>query len=418
MTSSGPWPACLHRLVTTLITLAVTTGATACGPSLGNEPASANDPASSPASTPVALVGVRVVTMTSTAVLEDQTIVVRNGAIASMGPSSSAQLPADAVVIHGNGRYVMPALIDMHVHLATADLDAYLDAGIGTVRNMWGHAAIATMQREVAAGTRAGPTIVSASPGIDSPPAQWPATQLVTDPAQVRGIVQAQKDAGWPYIKVYTRLSPASFDSVMAAARSVGLPAIGHVPLAVDIGHALDEGMKSIEHLTGYDRAVSRTGRGGTIGWVDADVSRFPALATRSAQAGVWNCPTLAIYVELAKQHSGADREAIVRNRRLFVRELSRAGARILLGTNAGIDVVAPGSSIHDELRELVAAGLSPFNALRAGTTSAAEFLGLPDVGRIVVGARADLLVVRGNPLAECEPGESDRRDGDAGCVA
>jgi imidazolonepropionase-like amidohydrolase len=124
----------------------------------------------------------------------------------------------------------------------------------------------------------------------------------------------------------------------------------------------------------------------------------------------VWNCPTLAIFAELSKQHSAADRELIVRNRRLFVRELSRAGAHILLGTDAGIDVVAPGSSIHDELRELVAAGLSPFDALRAGTTSAAEFLGRPDVGRIVVGARADLLVVRGNPLADVS--QASRIDG------
>jgi len=409
MTSSGPGRRGLHCFVTALTTLVVT--ATACGPSLGNEPgAGVDDPASSPASTPIALVGVRVVTMTSPAVLEDQTIVVRDGTIASIGPASSAQLPADAVVIHGNGRYVMPALIDMHVHLANEDLDAYLDAGIGTVRNMWGHSGIATMQREVAAGTRASPTIVSASPGIDSPPAQWPATQLVTDPSQVRGIVQAQKDAGWPYLKVYSRLSRASFDSLMTAARSVGLPAIGHVPIAVDIAHALDEGMKSIEHLTGYDIAVSRAGRGGTWAWVDADESRFPALAARSAQVGVWNCPTLAIYAELAKQHSAADRELIVRNRRLFVRELSRAGARILLGTDSGIDIVAPGSSIHDELRELVTAGLSPFDALRAGTTSAAEFLGMPNVGRIVVGARADLLVIRGNPLADVS--QASRIDG------
>ncbi len=115
----------------------------------------------------------------------------------------------------------------------------------------------------------------------------------------------------------------------------------------------------------------------------------------------MWNCPTLAIFDELAKQHTAAERAAIVRNRGLFVRELSRAGARILLGTDAGIDVVAPGESVHDELREMVAAGLTPFDALRAGTTSAAEFLGRPDLGRVAVGARADLLLLEGNPLAD-----------------
>ena len=407
MTPLDPLRRRMMRLIMLPVMLEVTS--IACGGSLGSEPLpDPRDPAATTRSTPLAIVGVRVVAMTSSTALEDQTIVVRDGVIASIGPSSTAQLPADAVVIHGDNRYVMPALIDMHAHLASADLDAYLDAGIGTVRNMWGHAAIATMQREIAAGTRSGPTIVSASPGVDASPPQWPGTLLVTNAAQAREIVRAQAAAGWPYLKVYTRLSREMFDSVMVAARSVGIPALGHVPL--DVGHAIDEGMKSIEHLTGYGRAVSRTGRAGTWGWVDADVSRFASLAERSARAGVWNCPTLAIYTELAKQHSAAERELIVRNRRQFVRELSRAGGRILLGTDAGIDVVAPGTSIHEELRELVASGLSPFDALRAGTTSAAEFLGLPDVGRVVVGARADLLVLRGNPLVDVQ--QARRIDG------
>ena len=143
-----------------------------------------------------------------------------------------------------------------------------------------------------------------------------------------------------------------------------------------------------------------RTGRGGTLGWVDVDLARFPPVIAATVAAGVWNCPTLAIYSELAKQSSPADREAIVRNRRAFVRALAQAGGRILLGTDSGIDVVAPGTSIHDELRELVEAGLTPFDALRAGTTSAAEFLGRPDLGRVAVGARANLLLLEANPLA------------------
>src|SRR5690349_16810442 len=380
MTTPGHSSSRFRRLVTVLVTALVGS----CGRPVENEPVpNVTDPEAVPASTPVALVGVRVIPMTSNTVLDAQTIVVRDGVIAAIGPRASVQVPSDAVVIDGNGRYVMPALIDMHVHLSAADLDAYLDAGVGTVRNMWGHSGIATMRRDIDAGTRRGPTILSASPGVDGSPPQWPGTLLVTSAGDARAIVRAQKDAGWPYLKVYTRLSRESFDSVMVAARAVGITPLGHVPLDVDVAHAIEMGMRSIEHLTGYDRAVSRTGRSGTWAWIDADVSRFSALAELSAPAGVWNCPTLAIYSELAKQHSAAERETILRNRRLFVRELTRAGAKILLGTDAGIDVVAPGVSVHTELRELVAAGLTPFDALRAGTTSAAEFLGL-DVGRVV----------------------------------
>ena len=374
----------------------------ACGRPLENEPTqAARDPVASPATTPLALVGVRVVPMTSNVVLVDQTIIVRDGVVTALGPSAATPVPAGATVVTAGGRYVMPALIDMHVHLSSADLDAYVNAGIGTVRNMWGFASIATMQRDIEAGARVGPTIISASPGLDGPPTQWPGTLLITDAREARALVRAQADAGWPYLKVYTRLTPEVFDSVMVAARSFGITPIGHVPFEVDVLHAMDAGMKSIEHFTGYDRVVSRTRRAGTWGWADADPSRFASLVEATVRAGVWNCPTLAIFDELAKQHTAAERAAIVRNRGLFVRELSRAGARILLGTDAGIDVVAPGESVHDELREMVAAGLTPFDALRAGTTSAAEFLGRPDLGRVAVGARADLLLLEGNPLAD-----------------
>jgi imidazolonepropionase-like amidohydrolase len=303
--------------------------------------------------------------------------------------------------VNGAGRYVMPALIDMHVHLSSADLEAYVNAGIGTVRNMWGFANIATMQRDIAAGVRVGPTIISASPGLDAPPAQWPGTVFVTDAREARATVRAQVDAGWPYLKIYTRLTPEVFDSVMVAARAFGIMPIGHVPFEVDVLHAMDAGMKSIEHLTGYDRSVSRSRRAGTWAWADADPSRFTALAAATARAGVWNCPTLAIYDELSKQHSATDRALIVRNRGLFIRELARAGARLLLGTDAGIDIVAPGTSVHDELRAMVVAGFTPFDALRAGTTSAAEFLERPELGRVAVGARADLLLLEANPLAD-----------------
>ncbi|MDF2774595.1 MAG: amidohydrolase, partial [Geminicoccaceae bacterium] len=310
--------------------------------------------------------------------------------------------PEGAVVVEGSGRYIMPALIDMHVHLRSGELDAYVTAGVGTVRNMWGFSVLPAWMRDIEAGARSGPRVVSASPGLDGTPPQWPETVIVTDPNAAREAVLAQVDAGWAYLKSYARLSPEVFDSIMTVARSAGLPVVGHVPLAVDVRHAIDEGMRSIEHFTGYDRAVSRTGRGGTFGWVDAEASRFGSLIGITVQAGVWNCPTLTIYSTLARQqHSAADANRIIANRRRFVLELARAGAGLLVGTDAGIDVVAAGTSIHDELEEFVAAGLSPFQALEGATTNAAKFLGREDIGRAAVGAQADLLLLRRNPLAD-----------------
>ena len=360
-----------------------------------------NDPPATINATPLAIVDVQVVSMHSAVVAAHQTVLIRDGRIEWVGPVGARTPPPDATVIQGGGRFLMPALIDMHVHLRAAELELYLANGIATVRNMWGFPEVARWAEEIASGTRLGPTIFSASQGLDGTPPQWPLTVLVT-PESARAAVQGQRDAGWSWLKVYTRLTPAAFDSVMAAARDLRMIPIGHVPFAVDIRTALAAGMKSIEHLTGYDRAVSRSGNAGTWAWIETDPSRYAELVAASVEAGVWNCPTLAVYSELARrQHTPAEREAILRNRRTFVKQLADAGAPLLLGTDAGIDIVPAGTAIHDELAELVAAGLTPYQALRTGTVEAARFLGRSDLGVIAAGAEASLILVRGNPLVD-----------------
>ena len=354
-----------------------------------------------PASQPLALVGVRVISIARAGVDESQTVVVRDGRIAAIGPAGTTSVPGDARVIEGRGRYLMPGLVDMHVHIRPAELPAYLRHGITTVRNMWGYPSLLATQRSIAEGALAGPTIVSGSPGVDAPPSPWPGPELITDPALAEALVVRLKGAGWPFIKVYTSLSPSVYDAIAAAARGHDIPFAGHVPHAVDIRHAIASGQRTVEHLTGYDRAVSATGRSGTWAWTDARRDTYADLARVTAAAGTWNCPTLAIYSELSRQHPAADRAIIIRERRAFVLELERAGAPLLAGSDAGIDVVAAGSSLHDELGELVQAGLSPARVLRMATLDAARFLGLTDQGRVEVGARADLVLLAGNPLGD-----------------
>ena len=233
-----------------------------------------NDPPATINATPLAIVDVQVVSMHSAVVAAHQTVLIRDGRIEWVGPVGARTPPPDATVIQGGGRFLMPALIDMHVHLRAAELELYLANGIATVRNMWGFPEVARWAEEIASGTRLGPTIFSASQGLDGTPPQWPLTVLVT-PESARAAVQGQRDAGWSWLKVYTRLTPAAFDSVMAAARDLRMIPIGHVPFAVDIRTALAAGMKSIEHLTGYDRAVSRSGNAGTWAWIETDPSRY-----------------------------------------------------------------------------------------------------------------------------------------------
>lgn len=349
----------------------------------------------------LAIEDVSVVPMDRNGVVPHLTVIIDGDRITAIGPRESTPVPDGARRIDGRNRFLMPALTDMHVHLSADDVEAYLASGIGTVRNMWGHAAITRLRREIESGARRGPRIHSASHGLDGTPPQWPATVIVTAPESAAVAVRREAEAedGWEFIKVYSRLSPEVFDAIMREVRARGLVAVGHVPLAVNVRHALASGLRSVEHLTGYDRAVSAAGSGGTWAWIDADTSRYAGLIEATRAAGAWNCPTMTIYATLARQHSPAEQEAISRHRRGFVRGLRDAGAPILAGSDAGIQVVPPGTSIHDELRELVAAGLTPYEALRAATVEPARFFGDSAAGVVRAGAHADLLLLDGNPL-------------------
>jgi imidazolonepropionase-like amidohydrolase len=326
-----------------------------------------------------------------------QTVLVSNDRIVAVGPDGTIALPAAVHSIDAAGRTVLPGLVDSHVHARSDDLARYVDEGITTVRNLWGFPGL---QEGAAALVRDGavaPSIDSASPGIDGPGSPWPYTQLLTDPAEAESLVAGLAADGWRWLKVYSHLDAAVFDAIADAADAHGIRFLGHVPFEVPLQHALDRGMLSIEHLTGYDRALG--GRGPTPGevWASVDVDRMPSIAAATAAAATWNCPTMAIVKAL--NANGPAAEEASRHRRLLVGALHAAGARLLAGTDSGIDVTQPGTSLHDELDELVASGLSPLDALRAATTWPAEFLGrVGEVGTVAPGARADLVLVDGDP--------------------
>ena len=350
------------------------------------------------ASRSFAIVHASVVPMDSERVLPDHTVLVVGDRIAAVGPDGAVALPEGTPLVDARGAHVTPGLIDMHVHIRRSELDDYVHSGITSVRNMWGYQALPATMRLIEDGTLLGPTIYSASQGIDASPGVWPETQFVDDPSQADAVVAAQVAAGWRFLKVYNSLSLASYDAIVASARSRGIRFAGHVSNLVPIEHALESGQASIEHLRGYDHALSR---GGPM-WADIDAGRIPDLAARTAAAGTWNCPTMAI-IEMAGQGIGEPTRSRIRaNRQAMVRALRDAGARLLAGSDAGIDRTAAGTSLHDELDLLVAAGLTPYEAIRGATAGGAEFLEeTAEIGTVVPGRRADLLIVADNPLED-----------------
>ena len=327
---------------------------------------------------------------------DGQTVLVSGDRIAAVGPDATVELPEGTVLVDAAGRTLLPGLVDSHVHARSADLARYVDEGITTVRNLWGFAGLLEGAAALVRDGAVAPTIESASPGVDGPGSPWPQTQLITDPGAADALVTRLSGEGWRWLKVYSHLDARVFDAVADAAEAHGIRFLGHVPFTVPLQHALDRRMLSIEHLTGYELALGGSGATPTERWASMSVEEMPSVAAATAAAGTWNCPTITVVRALLQ---GPETMEASRRRRELVGALHAAGARLLAGTDSGIDVTVPGLSLHDELLELVASGLGPLEALRAATTAPAEFLGeVGEIGTVSPGARADLILVDGDP--------------------
>ena len=173
----------------------------------------------------LAFVGVTVLEMTPDAVAErpDQTVVVQDGRIKAVGARGTIKAPPGAVEIDGAGKYLMPGLADMHVHLEhfedPAILQLFLANGVTTVRNMDGRPYIVEWKRQIELGALMGPAIYTAGPLLDGDPPLRPDNTVVRNGAEARAAVLDQKAAGYDFIKVYTNLSAEAYRAILAAAQ-------------------------------------------------------------------------------------------------------------------------------------------------------------------------------------------------------
>lgn len=405
-------------------------------------------PASAPAAAQdgvVAFRNVNVVPMDDERVLENHTVIVRDGRIESVAPAGEVTVPEGATEIDGTGRYLMPGLAEMHGHVPgtndpqyTEDvLFLYVSNGVTTVRGMAGHPSHLDLRERAERGEIIAPTLYAAAPGMSR--------NSAPDPEAADRLVRQHHDAGYDLLKVFD-MSPETYQRMAESAREVGMPFAGHIPASVGLTGALEARQASIDHLDRYveffagDGAEGRQGGFFGSGIIDlADAGLIPAAVEATREAGVWNVPTLSLVEHLAEPESpeemrqrpelrympsavvdrwiDAKREfdarddfqperarQLVQLRRDLTKALHDGGAMIALGSDAPQFFNVPGFSIHHEMRMMEAAGLTPYQVLVTGTRNPAIYFNTPDdFGTVAAGRRADLILLEANPLDNLE---------------
>ncbi len=387
----------------------------------------------------IAFVNVNVVPMDSERVLESQTVIVDGNRIARVGPADEVEVPEDATVIDGRGKWLIPGLGEMHAHVPAGEaaeqvLFLYLSQGVTTARGMLGQPAHLEMRERLAAGDLLGPRLYTTGPSLNG--------NSIPDPDSARRAVRHQKEMGYDLLKIHPGLSRAAYDAIVETANEVGILWAGHVPAAVGLDRALEARQATIDHLDQYMEAIVVDGTDTSqslwfglnlTGFVDE--TKIAEVAERTAAAGVWNVPTqsllenvvlpedpealaqrpemrymprqtIAQWVEAKTgtlQHVLYDAEAarrFIEVRRRLIKALADAGAPLLLGSDAPQIFQVPGFSILQEMEIMVAAGLSPYETLRAGSHNVAQYFGALDrFGTIEEGKEADLILLEANPL-------------------
>jgi imidazolonepropionase-like amidohydrolase len=399
----------------------------------------------------IALVGGNLISGAGDPVLRDAVIVVYQGKIETIAPREGFEIPKTATEVDVTGSWIIPGLIDGHVHSERWALSRYVAAGVTTVRDVHGNQdSILTLREQASLGGMIAPRIYSAGAMIDGAPATYSDATEVKTADQARRAVDRRAVLGVDYLKLYTRITPELLKPLMDEASNFNLKVTAHLGLT-DALTAARMGVGSIEHLSGIPEAISKTPekfyaehrasffRGWTYfekSWAGLDSASLGRVAGTLAEARTTMIPTLVLHETFSRLDdpavltgddlksvpdsqikkwdvpgmvaragwTGADFTAFRASRTnqdLFLREFRAAGGRIVAGTDATNQMLVPGLSLHRELELLVEAGLTPSDALETATLNGAQLLGADSIGILAPGKVADLVVLKSNPLSD-----------------
>jgi imidazolonepropionase-like amidohydrolase len=344
------------------------------------------------------------------------TVVIDDGKVSRVGLASTIQLPATTHIVPGKGKFLMPGLWDMHVHLYYKQyLPLFVAFGITGVQDMGSEfSKVSAWRDEIEKGTAIGPRIITSGPPVDGGSSDDPKLPMLVartaDQARVAFDQLYKMDVD--FIKVLSRLPREAYFALAEQARHWDLRMVGHVPSNVTAQEAVEARQKSLEHMFGITKSVA----------TEQEAAKF---FQRCTLTGTRVSPTLVLWLRMShiddtKLMSDPQLQMIPSSIRETWADVSddaslkiqiwriyrlvwlakQAKTEILAGTDTGDPYVIPGVALHDELEQLVEAGLTPREALEAATLAPARFFETEkEMGAIEKGKLADMVLLNGDPL-------------------
>lgn len=373
-------------------------------------------------------------------IIENATVVIKDKKIVSINQS----IPSNATVIDGKGKWLMPGLIDMHVHnLADINLSSnyptkgatlftdtqdfmllYVANGVTTAFELSGRTEHFGQRNEIINNKVYGPRIALAFL-IDG----GNSGNVANTPSDGRQSVRIAKAQGYEFIKVYSRLTIDTYNAIIDEASRQEMKVIGHIPMAFKgkTEKAFVPHFGMVAHAEEFSKQTDQ--------YTDEIAKRFAKLAKEN---GTWVTPNLSNLVRIADQarslesvsnlpsfkyvhplmqskwitsnqyNQGTSPERIAYFDSLvafhckLVKAFKEAEVPLVAGTDAGTSGIVWGFSLHDELQLLVNAGLTTKEALASATRLPATWLDIEDkIGTVEVGKYADLILLDANPLED-----------------
>lgn len=401
----------------------------------------------------LAIIGGTLIDGEGRAPLPNAVVLISGDRIVEVGPMGQIPLPETAETIDLTGQFILPGLIDMHVHYAGWMGELFLAHGVTTIKDMgndieW----MSTLSKEVEEGRVRGPRIFYVGNGLDAPPPARDHHVGLDNRDMARAAVSALHRMGASAIKVREKVTPWLLREIVEEAHRLGLPVTGHIR-RTDAREAAIAGIDGLEHMTGIVQAIAdgpryeEPGKNELESFISElksfstiELSKATELAGFLASKNVSLIPTMSNFwrmgsdrrdgfaredAEYASKESLAyvpkevrqmwatsfvfnlkdpgdlaQMEEAYAKAQFLVTQHRSAGGKAIAGSDTFFSV--PGLSLQRELVFLVDAGLTHMEAITIATRDNARFLGKEqDLGTIAPGKLADIVALGANPLDE-----------------